>query len=155
MNNENKAENNTAENAKLEGKNPTQVFVTDYQKQLMAQWDQAHPGEPAPMIVQGTTARWVNRKERRMYEATSRRKPKHNERTFKDTMWNMIKAMKESPRVQEKILSGALDQYLPTATDNVDQSAPPFQMSEQEMEALVKSSQPTETTQESVETGQS
>lgn len=54
----------------------------------------------------------LNRKQRRTQAKMQRRKDLRTAPTLNDAVKGMIKDMKQSPRVQELVVSGKLDKYL-------------------------------------------
>lgn len=108
-------------------KEEASVFVTEYQKKLIAQWEKTHSRTttdaagtatvtcpPAPVQVMGNHVRWVRRKERRMHESLYRKandtRPKHD---VQQAVMKYIRDTIQSKRTQDLIVSGKVDQWLP------------------------------------------
>ncbi len=92
----------------------TPAFVSDYQKKLIASWMDTHSDSEYPPIRMGENgqALWINRKQRRRQKAFVRRAPKLYPNGLEHWIKRTMKEMKQSPRVQEKVAAGELDQYL-------------------------------------------
>lgn len=119
-------------------KEEASVFVTEYQKKLLAQWEKTHTytttdaagtatvvSIPAPLQVVGNGVRWVRRKERRMHNALYRKandtRPKHD---VQQAVMKYIRDTIQSKRTQDLIVSGKVDQWLPKQVEEKQTQLP-------------------------------